>query len=279
MCNENSVPSTTVLSGELPLVSIITPTYNSAEYIGETIASVSKQDYRNWEHIIVDDASSDNTAQIIQQEMVIDNRIKFIQLDTNSGSAVARNTAIDIASGRYIAFLDADDLWLPNKLSIQINYMLRTGAPFTFSRYDLIDGSGAAIGRGRVPKEATYKSLLRNNVIGCLTAVYDVDQLGKIKMPLIRKRQDLGLWLRILRQVSRAEGLTETLAMYRVRPGSISHNKLNAAKYTWRLYREVEKLPLPSALYYFLCYAFNGFLKTRQKLLPTELSLMRKPMR
>ncbi|MEO9599266.1 glycosyltransferase family 2 protein [Parasphingorhabdus sp.] len=248
-----------------PLVSIITPTYNSADFIEETISSVMKQEYQNWEHIIVDDASTDGTALAVNELISQDSRIKFIQLETNSGAAIARNTAISAAAGRYIAFLDADDLWLPAKLSVQIEYMLRTGASFTFSSYGLIDGSGDKIGSVEVPKKATYNSLLRNNWIGCLTAVYDTEQIGKIKMPLIRKRQDLGLWLRILKQIPQAEGLKETLAMYRVRPGSISHNKVDAARYTWQLYRHVEALPFLYAVYYFSCYALNGLFKTRHK--------------
>lgn len=265
MRKENSNPSYPSRLSELPLVSIVTPTYNSADYIGETISSVVSQHYSNWEHIIVDDASSDETARVVEQEMARDRRIKFIQLEKNSGAAVARNTAIKASSGRYIAFIDADDLWLPNKLSVQIEYMLRTRAPLTFASYDVIDGSGAQIGTVDVPEIATYSSLLRNNVIGCLTAVFDSDQIGRIEMPDLRKRQDLGLWLRILKQVPCAHGLPNKLAKYRLRQGSISHNKIDAAKYTWRLYREVERLPLISAVYYFSCYALNGVLKSRLK--------------
>ncbi|MEO1488082.1 MAG: glycosyltransferase family 2 protein [Pseudomonadota bacterium] len=247
-----------------PLVSIITPTYNSHQYIGETIASVVAQDYANWEHIIVDDASSDATTSIVEEWAARDPRIKLVKLKSNAGAAVARNTAIDLAKGRFIAFLDADDLWLPHKLSTQIAYMLRTGAAFTYASFRLIDGEGAALGEVRVPASATYHSLLRNNVVGCLTAVYDVQQLGKVMMPLIRKRQDLGLWLRLTKRVEKAEGVEEILAQYRLHEGSMSHNKLNAAKYTWDLYYKVEQLPLPKALYYFAFYAINGLVKSRR---------------
>ena len=248
-----------------PLVSIITPTYNSIDYVSATIASVTSQEFHDWEHIIVDDASSDDTVALLNEHSARDSRIKVITLEKNGGAAVARNAAIDAASGRFIAFLDGDDLWLPNKLAVQIEYMLKTGAPFTYASYQVIDEQGKQRGQVIVPSRLTYGKILRNNSIGCLTAVYDTKYFGKIHMPLIRKRQDLGLWLRLLKRVQYAEGLSEVLAQYRIRPGSISHNKASAAKFTWKLYREVEKLPLPTALYYYLFYAINGAYKTYLK--------------
>lgn len=245
-----------------PLVSIITPTYNAVNYVSATISSVGAQTFQDWEHIIVDDASTDNTVELLRDHMNSDSRIKVICLNKNSGAAVARNAAINAAQGRFIAFLDADDMWLPNKLAVQIGYMLDTGAPFTYSSYRVIDEFGNVKRAVNVPSRVTYTEILRNNTIGCLTAVYDANYFGYAKMPLIRKRQDLGLWLQLLKRVSHAEGLPDVLGQYRIRPGSISHNKISAAKFTWRLYREVEKLPLKLAVIYFVSYAINGVLKT-----------------
>ena len=242
----------------VPLVSIVTPTYNSASFISETIASVAAQDFQNWEHIIVDDGSSDETVSIIKNQMTLDPRIKLITLDHNEGAAVARNAAIDASLGRFIAFLDADDLWLPSKLMIQIDYMLKNNAPFTYPSYQVIDEHGVGRNAVHAPLRVSYNKILRNNTIGCLTAVYDTGYFGRVQMPLIRKRQDLGLWLKLLRCVPYAVSIPQVLAQYRVRPGSISHNKVSAAKFTWKLYREVEKLPLAPALYNFLFYAING---------------------
>lgn len=245
-----------------PLVSIITPTWNAVDFVDATIASVAAQEFQDWEHIIVDDASSDATVALLHKHAARDPRIKVIALDQNGGAAVARNAAIDAARGRFIAFLDADDLWLPNKLAVQIDYMLKTGAPFTFTSYQVIDEQENQRGAVTVPPRMTYAQILRNNTIGCLTAVYDTQYFGHVHMPLIRKRQDLGLWLRLLKQVRHAEGLTEILAQYRIRPGSISYNKASAAKFTWKLYREVEKLSLPVAIYYYAFYAANGVVKS-----------------
>lgn len=254
--------STDLRAERAPLVSIITPCWNAADFVAATIASVAAQEFQDWEHIIVDDASSDGTVALLNEHSARDPRIKVIALSDNGGAAVARNEAIDAARGRFIAFLDADDLWLPNKLAVQIDYMLKTGTPFTFSSYQVIDEQGNQRGTVTVPPRVTYGQILRNNTIGCLTAVYDTQYFGKVKMPLIRKRQDLGLWLRLLKRGSNAEGLSEILAQYRIRPGSISHNKAIAARFTWELYRNVEKLPLPIAVYYFSCYAMNGFIKS-----------------
>lgn len=245
-----------------PLVSVITPTWNSADYVAATIASVAAQEFKDWEHIIVDDASSDRTVALLHEHAARDPRIKVIALHDNGGAAAARNAAIDAARGRFIAFLDADDLWLPNKLSVQINYMLKTGAPFTCASYQVIDEDGDQRGTVTVPPRVTYGKILRNNTIGCLTAVYDTAHFGRVHMPLIRKRQDLGLWLRLLKRVRYAEGVREVLAQYRVRRGSVSHNKASAAKFTWKLYREVEKLSLPVAIYYYSFYAVNGVMKS-----------------
>ncbi len=262
MFADTPVCSPSAQSDGTPLVSIITATWNAADFVSETLASVAAQDFQDWEHIIVDDASTDHTVALLQEHSARDQRIKVIELRENRGAAVARNTAIAEARGRFIAFLDADDLWLPQKLTVQIDYMLKSDAPFTYSSYQVIDEYGKQRGKITVPSRVTYRGILCNNSIGCLTAVYDRSFFGTVEMPLIRKRQDLGLWLRLLKRVPYAQGIREELAQYRIRPDSISRNKASAAKFTWRLYRDVEKLPLPVAMYYFGMYAVNGLIKS-----------------
>jgi len=246
-----------------PLVSIVTPSYNSAALISETIQSVLSQTVFDWEMIVVDDCSSDNSVEVIQFFVDQDSRIKLIQLSINSGAAVARNVAIETAKGRYIAFLDSDDLWLTNKLEKQLSFMQENNYPFTFAAYDKLDESGQVFGHIGVPDRVSYADLLKVCSIGCLTAMYDTKYFGKVTMPLIRKRQDLGLWLKLLKKTDYAYGLNEILAQYRVRADSISANKVNAAKFTWQLYREVEGLNLINAIYYFSHYAVRGLLRTK----------------
>ena len=210
----------------MPLVSIITPSYNSALLIVPTIKSVISQSVGNWEMIIVDDCSSDNSVEVIQSFVERDPRIKLIQLSENSGAAVARNTAIEAAQGRYIAFLDSDDAWLPNKLEKQIAFMQENNYPFTYAAYDKVNESDEVFGHVGVPSKVAYSDLLKSCSIGCLTAIYDTEYFGKVYMPLIRKRQDLGLWLKLLKKTKYAYGLNETLGLYKVRSDSISANKL-----------------------------------------------------
>jgi teichuronic acid biosynthesis glycosyltransferase TuaG len=244
------------------LVSIITPSYNSSEFIEETINSVLNQTYTNWEMIIVDDVSADNSIEIIQKYIKINSKIKLIELENNSGAAVARNTAIKAAKGRFIAFLDSDDLWLPEKLEKQINFMLKNKYEFTYSFYDLIDEANIKYGKTfEAQTEATYKGLLKTCTIGCLTAIYDTKEIGKIYMPLIRRRQDYGLWLKILKKIPKAYCFNESLAIYRKRQDSISSDKKKAALFQWKIYREVEKLNIFSSIYFFIHYAINGFKK------------------
>ena len=247
----------------MALVTIITPSYNSSIFILKTLKSVTSQSFDNWEMIIVDDCSSDNSVEVIQSFADQDPRIKLIQLAENSGAAVARNTAIEAAKGHYIAFLDSDDAWLPNKLEKQIAFMQENNYPFTYAAYDKVNESDEVFGHVGVPDKVTYSDLLKSCSIGCLTAMYDTEFFGKVYMPLIRKRQDLGLWLKLLKKTKYAYGLNETLGLYKVRSDSISANKKSAALFTWRLYREVEKINLLKAIYYFSHYAVRGLLRTK----------------
>ena len=244
------------------LVSIITPSYNSESFLSQTIESVLSQTYTDLEMIIVDDASSDNSNKIIEEYLKKDSRIKLIKLEKNSGPAVARNRAIDEAKGKYIAFLDSDDLWMPEKLSKQLSFMQKHNIVLSFtSYYHMEEESEKIIQQIHAPDKVDYNELLKKNIIGCFTAIYDVEKLGKVYMPDIRKRQDYALWLDILKKVPYAYGLDEILGYYRVRSNSLSSNKILSSKYNWKLYREVEKLPLHKAIYYFGWYTYRSILK------------------
>ena len=240
------------------LVSIITPSHNSMQFIPETIDSVMNQTYQNWELIIIDDHSQDNSVETVEKYLEKDNRIKLIKLIENSGPAVARNRGIQEAKGRYIAFLDSDDMWMPDKLSKQLSFMQNHHISLSFAGYYRIkEEDGAIIDYVSALKSVDYKELLKQNVIGSLTAMYDTDILGKVYMPEIRKRQDFALWLKILKKIPYARGLDEPLAYYRVRNESLSSNKIAASRYNWKMYREIEKFPLPKAIYYFGWYTFR----------------------
>jgi len=239
------------------LVSIIMPCYNSAKYIADSISSVMNQTYRNFELIIIDDLSSDNSIEIINS--FDDARIKLIQLAENGGAGVSRNKGIETAKGRFIAFLDSDDLWRPNKLEVQINFMLDQKCALTYSQYQKFSNAG----KGRIvipPATVTYRELLYCNVIGCLTAIYDTQTLGKQYMPLIRKRQDMALWLKILSQYDKAQCCQEILADYRTDSG-MTQNKLNAAKHQWFFYRKELKFNFFKSSKYFIGYTIKGVLR------------------
>ncbi|MGM7702931.1 glycosyltransferase family 2 protein [Pseudalkalibacillus sp. Hm43] len=234
-----------------PKVSVITPSYKSSKFIGDTISSVLNQTYKNWEMIIVDDCSPDNSVEVIEEYVQKDSRIKLHQLSENSGAAVARNTAIDMADGKYIAFLDSDDLWLPEKLEKQVRFMEENKSVFSFTEYRIMDEEGSPTDiTVKIPKEMSYRDLLKRTVIGCLTVMVNIEETGKVQMPNIRARQDLALWLSILRRGYVAHGIQEELAMYRKVKGSVSSNKFKMIKKNWTVYRDLEKIgPIRSAWY------------------------------
>lgn len=244
------------------LVSIITACYNSENYISETINSVLNQTYQNWELLIVDDCSADNTKSLIEEFQKTEKRIKLFQLNENSGAAVARNKAIKEAKGTFIAFLDSDDNWLPKKLELQLEFMISNNYNLTHTSYELIDHQGNSLKKTIVPaKILGYKDMLYSNKIGCLTAIYNQSKIGKKYMPLLRKRQDYALWLKILKTGEKAYGLAEVLSQYRNTENSISNNKLNLIKWNWKLLREVENLSFIKSVYYLSCNIIFKFLK------------------
>lgn len=221
------------------LVSIITPTFNAEKFIRATIESVLNQSYQNLEMILVDDASTDETVSIIKEFAQKDNRLKLTELSKNSGNGFARNVALEKAAGKYIAYLDADDLWFQKKLENQIQFLKTNNLPFTFSFYDCIDEEGNSLNRRvSAPLELTYDQLFFCNYVGNLTAIYDVDFFGKIVIEATQKRQDWRLWLTILKQIEVTKPVPEVLALYRIRKDSISASKFKLIKHNFDVYRE-----------------------------------------
>lgn len=224
------------------LVSIITPTFNAEKYIRDTLQSVLNQSYQNWEMILVDDASTDQTVKIINDFAEKDVRFKLFKLSKNSGNGFARNVALEKATGKYIAFLDADDLWFPLKLEKQIQFLKTNNLPFTFSFYDCIDEDGNSLNkRVEAPTELTYNQLFFCNYVGNLTAIYDADYFGKIIMETSQKRQDWRIWLTILKQIKTARPIPESLAFYRIRKDSVSSSKFKLIKHNFGVYREFHR--------------------------------------
>lgn len=246
------------------LVSIITPAYNAAAYIAETIESVLAQTYTNWEMLIVNDCSKDNTAEIIESYAAKDKRIKLINLKQNSGAAVARNTAIQNAKGRYIAFLDSDDLWKKEKLQKQIEFMQQNGYAFTFHNFIMFnDGMKKENGKLiKVARQTDYKTLLKgNNTGGCLAVCIDRNIVRKIFMPN-QRHEDYICWLNILKECKiNGYGMNEVLGYYRVGKVSVSSNKFKSAIWTWKVYRESQKLSVVKSMYYMWFYLMNGVKK------------------
>lgn len=244
------------------LVSIITPAYNAAAYIAETIESVLAQTYTNWEMLIVNDCSKDNTAEIVQSYAAKDKRIKLINLKQNSGAAIARNTAIQNAKGRYIAFLDSDDLWKKEKLQKQIEFMQQNDYVFTFTAYEHFKEVKENIqNQVQIPKSLNYNQALKGNQIGCLTVMLDRKQIQNIYFTT-QRHEDYILWLNILKQGITAYGIQENLALYRTgNSKSISGNKLQSALWTWKVYRESQRLSVVKSMYYMWFYVVNGLKK------------------
>ena len=243
-------------------ISVITPVHNSSDYIADTINSVINQTYQNWEMILVDDFSADNSVEIIQAYQEKSNKIKLIQSDTNVGAAEARNIALRQAKGDYIAFLDSDDMWLPNKLERQTQFMKSNNYAFSFTAYQRVNQNNTkTINRIGVPKFIGYNGFLRNTIIGTLTVMIDKRQTGYFEMPNIRSSHDMVLWCEILKRGFKAYGINEVLAYYRIVGDSNTAKKWKAAKDVWRVYRDIEKLSWVKSAFNFSLYAFNALKK------------------
>ena len=244
------------------LVSIITPSYNSEKFIKDCVNSVLCQTYTNWELLIVDDYSKDNSRDVISLLSLKDERIKSIFLEENVGAAAARNIAIKESNGRYIAFLDSDDIWKSDKLEKQLSFMKENDIAFSFSTYQLMSEDGKNLTNViKAPQKMTYHSYLKNTIIGCLTVIIDREKTGDFEMPNIRSSHDMALWLLIMKRGFSAYGLDENLAYYRIVSNSNTSKKWKAAKEVWEVYRKVEKLNFFYSMCNFVGYAFNAVKK------------------
>lgn len=245
-----------------PLVSVITPCHNMEKYVAATVLSVRNQTYSHWEMLIVCDASTDGTVDILKSLAAQDERLKITIITTHSGIAEARNQAIKQAQGHYLAFLDADDLWYPEKLEQQLQFMQNKNIGFSFSSYDLIDETGQHLDKTvEAAKDMSYDDYLRNTIIGCSTVMVDTDIVGPVTVPQFRTSEDTATWLDILKKGHVAHAITQPLVSYRIRRKSASSNKLKASYDLWTVYRRHEKIPFFKALHYFCSYAFNAIKK------------------
>ena len=245
-----------------PLVSVIMPCYNMEKYIAATIESVQRQTYPHWELLIVDDTSTDGTADIVRSHQIQDERIHFVVKPKHSGIADTRNQCISMAKGRFLAFLDADDLWHPEKLELQLQFMTEQKIGFSYSSYDCVDEEGKPL--EKMVKSAgnlDYDAYLHNTIIGCSTVMIDTTIIGNVFVPHFRTSEDTATWLNILKKGFLAYAIEQPLTSYRIRQHSASSNKLKASSDLWRVYRKNEKLPLFKAVACFSSYAFHAIKK------------------
>ena len=245
-----------------PLVSVIMPCYNMEKYIAATIESVQRQTYPHWELLIVDDTSTDGTADIVRSHQIQDERIHFVVKPKHSSIADTRNQCISMAKGRFLAFLDADDLWHPEKLEQQLQFMTERKIGFSYSSYDCVDEEGKTL--EKMVKSAgnlDYDAYLHNTIIGCSTVMIDTSIIGNVFVPDFRTSEDTATWLNILKKGFLAYAIEQPLTSYRIRQHSASSNKLKASSDLWRVYRQNEKLPLFKAVACFCSYAFNAIKK------------------
>jgi teichuronic acid biosynthesis glycosyltransferase TuaG len=246
------------------LVSIVTPVYNSESYLKETFESIKKQTYSNWEWLLIDDCSQDNSRDLMKELALRDQRIKTFYLQENAGPAVARNIGISNAQGKYLTFIDSDDLWFEDFIEKSVCTITKTHIPFVFSSYQRKNEDlSISFKDFIVPNQVSYTDILKTNSISCLTAFIDIEVLGKLKMPEVRKRQDMGLWLKYLKKIPFAYGIKEPKAIYRIRENSLSRKKKDLIKHQWYFYRKVENLSFIDSLYYMIHWAIHGVKKYR----------------
>lgn len=243
------------------LVSIIMPSYNTAEYIAEAVQSVIAQTYRKWELIVVDDGSADDTDAVIQP-FLSDERIRYLKNEKNSGAAVSRNRALREAKGKWIAFLDSDDLWMPEKLEKQISFMKNNRYAFSYTNYEEIDANGQLNGvRVTGPRKITKTGMFNYCWLGCLTVMYNAETVGLIQIADIKKNNDYAMWLKVCKKAD-CYLLDESLAKYRKRTGSISnHGYMKLVKWHYKLFREAENQNPVSSIVLTMRNLFFGVIK------------------
>lgn len=253
-----------------PMVSVIVPVYNCDEYLRDAIQSVIAQTYTEWELLLVDDCSTDGSVLIASEYAANDSRIKLLRQAQNTGAAAARNCALEAAQGRYIAYLDADDAWFDTKLEAQLQFMGLHGIGMCFTSYETVNESGGHRNFIRVPAVTDYRRFLRRPITCTHTVMFDTNLIPKamLRMPLLERRQDGATWLAILRTGVVAHGLDMCLAKNRKRRSSLSSNKVAAVRQTWHLYRHIEGLSFPYALYCISWQVLHAVIKRRGSLGP-----------
>jgi len=250
------------MSEKRPKVSIIIPVYNSEKFIVETIESVLNQTYNNWELILIDDASTDKSVDVINSKYNDESRIKLITLEQNQGAAYARNMGLKKMSGEFLCFLDSDDIWEKTKIEEQLVFMKMKACAISFTEYQVIsEDKRKTKAIVRVPDKIDYSGYLKNTVIGMSTSMIDLGKVEPFEFFNLRTRQDTYLWITLLKRGHIAYGLKKSLVKYRYRENSISANKFKAAAMVWHLYYDLEKLNFIRSVYYFSFYAINALLK------------------
>lgn len=244
-------------------VSVIIPLYNAENWIEESILSVEKQKYPDIEIVVVDDCSTDSSPAVVKRLQKNIPYLKYFRLDQNSGVAIARNKAIEISNGRYIAFLDSDDIWHENKLEKQLAlFNNKLNIPFTYTAIEMIDDKGSIVkGKRSVKEYATFDFILRNTMIATSTVIIDRSVVSDVSMPNRRSAEDYSLWLTLLRDYGPAWGINEALTSYRISNGSISHNRIKEIKYFYAVQREDMKIKWHSAVYNTCWYIINAIKK------------------
>lgn len=246
------------------LVSIIVPAYCASKHIEETIKSVISQTYCDWEMIIIDDCSSDNTCKLVEYWCEKDTRIKLYHMPVNSGPAATRNMGLENANGRWIAFLDSDDYWLPQKLETSIEFAVKNNAAIIFTGFRRTNADGSKIGQYiPVPDTLNYQDFLGNTAIATSTVLIDKIKYRDIRMQSVYY-DDFVCFLEILKSGLTAYGLDKDLMRYRIMSGSISRNKFRSALEVWKVYRDIEKLSLSRSIWSFLNYAVRALIKYRK---------------
>lgn len=244
------------------LISVIIPVYNCEKHIGKAIDSILGQTYGNFEIVLVDDCSKDDSAEIIKKYSAAHNNVIYHKQETNQGAAVARNTALELAKGRYVAFLDSDDVWLPEKTEKQMRLMEDKEAKISYTAIEMIDEEDKLIkSKRKVKEKVTYKILLRNTVLATSTVIVDRKFFGDFRMPLRRGGQDYATWLQLLRGGVTAYGINEALVRYRVCENSLSSNKFKSVKQVWQIQTVDEKINKFSAFFNVIGFCFHAFIK------------------
>ena len=244
------------------MISIITPVFNSGSFIQETYQSIKKQTISDWEWLVIDDNSTDNSIQILEEITYSDGRVKIFNNTGTKGPGNCRNIGIKNAQGKYMTFIDSDDYWFPTFLEISIQTMHKNKCDFTFSSYERWNEEfNIKFDTFIVPTKITYNKLLYTCPISCLTAFIDIEKLGKKFMSDLPKRQDYGLWLDYLKETEFAVGITEPLAKYRIRTGSVSSSKFKLIKYQFLVYNKQQGLNILKSIMYTASWAYHGYFK------------------